>query len=174
MQAVLAPFDELHLPRIAQLLGKTNQFNLTTRRHGIAQLRAFINDPDCAHFFLRLRDRFSDHGLVSLMITLRQGDVLEIDSWLMSCRVIGRTVEATMLASACDSAVKLGCGAIRGTYIPTAQNELVKGIYGRYSFDLTGVDDGVETWVYDLKNKGPLTNEFIQVVESWENSNGSA
>jgi len=174
MQALVAPFDDFHLPRIAQLLGKTNQFNLTTRRHGVAQLRAFMENPACANFFMRLRDRFSDHGLVSLMIAQRQGSVLDIDSWLMSCRVIGRTVEATMLARACEWANRLGCESIRGTYIPTAQNEMVKGIYGKYGFELIGVNDGAETWSYDLQKHGPITNEFIQLVESWGNSNGAA
>lgn len=174
MQAVVAPFDEFHLPRIAQLIGKTNQFNLTTRRHGVARLRAFMNDPNCAHSFLRLRDRFSDHGLVSLMIALRRGKELDIDTWLMSCRVIGRTVEATMLAHLCRWAEKLGCEVIRGTYIPTAQNEMVKDIYGKYGFERVGVDGARETWLYDLRSKGMITNEFIQPLASWENSNGAA
>ena len=66
MQATIAPFNELDLPRIIQLIGKTNQFNLTTRRYNQAQVEAIVRNPACIHFTLRLRDRFADHGLVSL------------------------------------------------------------------------------------------------------------
>lgn len=173
MQAIVAPFDDFSLPRIAQLIGKTNQFNVTTRRHGMAQLRVFMNDPDYVHFFLRLRDRLSDHGLVSLLIALRQGKVLDIDTWLMSCRVIGRTVEATMLAQLCQWAERLGCESIRGTYIPAARNEMAKDVFRQFGFTRLGESAGIATWVYDLHAKGPITNEFIKIVDSWENSNGS-
>jgi FkbH-like protein len=169
MEAIVAPFDEFHLPRTAQLIGKTNQFNLTTRRHGIPQLRAFMNDPDCVHFYLRLRDRFADHGLVSLIIALREGDILDIDTWLMSCRVIGRTVEAEMLKHVCQRAAAAGCHSIRGTYIPTAHNEIVKDIFGKFGFDPLNHTDGKIIWLYDIRRKGLITNEFIQTVDSWEN-----
>jgi FkbH-like protein len=136
MQAIIAPFDELHLPRIAQLIGKTNQFNLTTPRYGMPQLRAFMSDPDYIHFWLRLRDCFTNHGLVSLMIARRQGELLDIDTWLMSCRVIDRTVEATMLEQLCQEAHQLGCTAICGTYIRTAKNAMVKDVYAKFGFDV--------------------------------------
>jgi FkbH-like protein len=165
MEAVVGPFDDLHLPRIAQLIGKTNQFNLTTRRHGLPQLQAFMNDLNCVHLFLRLRDRFTDHGLVSLMIALRQGDVLDIDTWLMSCRVIGRTVETAMLDHLCRLAEPLGCASVRGTYIPTAKNAMVADVYAKYGFELVSRHEGSTTWQYDLRLKGKITNEFIRTVE---------
>src|SRR5690606_31297971 len=62
MKALVKPFDATSLPRIVQLLGKTNQFNLTTRRHGPAEVQAFMNDPNAVHYTLTLRDRFADHG----------------------------------------------------------------------------------------------------------------
>jgi FkbH-like protein len=173
MQAIVAPFDELHLPRIVQLIGKTNQFNLTTRRHGRPQLQAFLGNPDCVHFYLRLRDRFTDHGLVSVMIALRQSDLLDIDTWLMSCRVIGRTVETMMLAYLCQRAEQLGCTSIRGTYIPTAQNGMVKDVFARFGFDLLAGSGDVFIWHYDLRTRGPITNEFIAAVESWEAYDGA-
>jgi FkbH-like protein len=172
MRAVVAPFDEFHLPRIVQLVGKTNQFNLTTRRHGMSQLRAFMADPGCVHLFLRLRDRFTDHGLVSVIIALRQGDTLDIDTWLMSCRVIGRTVEAEMLKHLCRRAEQLSCTSIRGTYIPTAKNIMVKEIFGEFGFVLVADDGGTTTWIYELPAKGQIENEFIEVDKSWETANG--
>ncbi len=168
MQAVIAPFNEVDLPRIAQLIGKANQFNLTTRRHGLPQLQAFRDDPSCVHLSLRLRDRFSDHGLVSLMIACKKGDTLDIDTWLMSCRVIGRTVEAELLKHLCKAAERLGCTTLRGTYIPTTKNAMVKDIYGKYGFALVDERDGTTTWVYDLQAQGPIENEFIETVDTWE------
>ena len=75
MEAVIAPFDEMNLSRIVQLIGKTNQFNLTTRRHGVAEVRAFMDDDRYVTSYLRLRDRFGDHGLVALMIAEQQGEI---------------------------------------------------------------------------------------------------
>ncbi|HVP72507.1 MAG TPA: HAD-IIIC family phosphatase, partial [Phycisphaerales bacterium] len=167
MQAVIEPFDEMHLPRIVQLLGKTNQFNLTTRRHGEAQVRAFMNDPNCVHWYLKLRDRFAEHGLVSMIIAKRvDGGVMDVDTWLMSCRVIGRTVESELLSHVSEAARRLGCTAIRGTYIPTAKNGMVKDIFAQFGFEKKSTAaDGTTTWLYDLKSRGPISNGFIERLE---------
>jgi FkbH-like protein len=174
MSAVVKPFDSIDLPRIAQLLGKTNQFNLTTRRHGVPQLQAFMANPDCVHLSLRLRDRFADHGLVSLAIALKRDDALDIETWLMSCRVIGRTVEAELLKHLCLHAQRLGCHKLTGTYIPTAKNGMVKDIYARFGFDKTGDDNGVTRWCYDLNAKGPIRNEFIRIEGESSSDNEAA
>jgi FkbH-like protein len=161
MQAVVAPFDDFHLPRIAQLLGKTNQFNLTTKRHGLPELRAFMANPDCVHLYLKLRDRFADHGLVSVVIALRRDGFLDIDSWCMSCRVIGRTVEDDLLNHLCRRAVALGCDRLRGTYIPTPKNQIAQDVYERFAFSLVDEQDGTTMWEYDIRAQGPIENEFI-------------
>lgn len=166
MKAIVAPFDEFQMPRVAQLIGKTNQFNLTTRRHGMSQLEAFVRDPSCVHLSLRLRDRFADHGLVGLLIAQRQQDVLDIDTWLMSCRVIGRTVEMTMLEHLCRRAEELGCTTLRGTYIATEKNAMAADAYPRCGFDLVTQQDGHGVWAYDIRAKGMITNPFIRTAES--------
>lgn len=168
MQAIVAPFEESQLPRIAQLIGKTNQFNLTTRRHGMSQLEAFLQDESYVHLALRLRDRYAEHGLVSVIIARHQGNVLDIDTWLMSCRVIGRTVETTMLEHLCRRAAELGCTSLRGTYIPTEKNAMAADAYAKCGFELIGRGEGQEVWSYDLLAKGLITNTFIKPVESWE------
>lgn len=166
MRATLGPFDEVHLPRIAQLIGKTNQFNLTTRRHSLGQLKRFVEDPDCVHFYLRLTDRFADHGLVGVLIAFRRGDVLDVDTWLMSCRVIGRTVEQEMAARLCVEAAARGCTAIRGTYVPTAKNGMVEGLFAKLGFEQSGAgeEEGSITWLYDLRKHAAIENEFIDSV----------
>jgi FkbH-like protein len=168
MTATIAPFDELSLQRIVQLIGKTNQFNLTTRRHGLAQIEAFMQDPDCVHFSMRLRDRFTDHGLVALMIALQRGHILEIDTWLMSCRVIGRTVERTMLAHLCEHAAQRGVTTIRGLYIPAAKNQLAKDAYSQFGFLAVEEVAGGQAWHYDLTSRGPIENRFIKAKSTGE------
>jgi FkbH-like protein len=166
MKAIIAPFDALHLPRIVQLIGKTNQFNLTTRRHSMPQVQAFMNDADCVHLYLKLRDRFTDHGLVGLVIARKSGDVLDIDTLLMSCRVIGRTAEHAMLARLCEEARRRGCTAIRGTFIPSAKNAMVKSLFADLGFEPENdadADGGETHWVYDLADRRAVENRFIEV-----------
>jgi FkbH-like protein len=164
MQAVVAPFDTSHLPRIAQLVGKTNQFNLTTQRHSYAALEAMMSDDSCLAFYLKLSDRLADHGLVSLLIGFVDGEVVDIDSFLMSCRVIGRTVEATMLSHLCSEATRRGCSVLRGTYTPTPKNAVVRDLYAEFGFRKVG-ETGEETyWEYDLRSSGLLSNDFISKV----------
>jgi FkbH-like protein len=164
----VVPFNEVDLPRIVQLIGKTNQFNLTSRRHGLAQVREFMRDPDTVHFSLRLSDRFGDHGLVSLLIARRRGDDLDIDTWLMSCRVIGRTIEATMLQELCSRASELGCSHLRGTYIRTAKNAVVADLFRRFGFELESEAAGTSAWVYDLRSEDQIRNRFIEVSREKE------
>lgn len=166
MRAKLGPFDDIQLPRIAQLVGKTNQFNLTTRRHSLAQLRRFAEDPECAHVYLRLKDRFADHGLVGVLIAFQRGEVLDIDTWLMSCRVIGRTVESEMAARLYIEAAARGCTVIRGTYVPSAKNGMVKDLFPRLGFEHSGktTNDGSTVWLYDLTKNTAIENEFIDSI----------
>ena len=161
MQAVVAPFDDFHLPRIAQLVGKTNQFNLTTRRHSLATLRDFMEDPSTVTMFARLEDRFTDHGLVAVLIAARHGSILDIDTCLMSCRVIGRTLEHTMLDELVHQATRIGCTTIRGTYLPTDRNGLVADLYRRLGFRPLGATDEATSWELDIGDRP--TNEFIGV-----------
>jgi FkbH-like protein len=164
MTAEIGPIDEFHLPRVAQLIGKTNQFNVTTRRHGLAQVQAMIADPHCVHFYLRLKDAFVDHGLVSVIIALQTEDSLSIDTWVMSCRVIGRTVESAMLHELCGRAIEQRCRWLAGTYIPTARNLMVRDIFSRFGFEKTGESETGTVWRYDLARCGPIPNQFIEVV----------
>src|SRR5262249_6867239 len=98
--------DEGDLPRVVQLLGKTNQFNLTTRRHGRDEVVALTAQPGAIGVTLRLRDRFGDHGLVAVMIVVPDErlsfEAARIDTWLMSCRVIGRSAEQFLLGAVVD------------------------------------------------------------------------
>jgi FkbH-like protein len=161
MRAVIAPFDELHLPRIAQLVAKTNQFNLTSRRHGVAALREFMTNDSCITRYMRLSDRLTDHGLIAVLIATVEDDAIEIDTLLMSCRVIGRTVEAELLAHLCSEAERLGRRTLRGIYVPSGKNEVVRDLYERFGFRRVGGDGETTCWEYDLRSQGAITNDFI-------------
>ena len=163
MKAVLAPFDDLHMPRIVQLIGKTNQFNLTTQRYSEGEVRTFMSEDGAGCFYLKLQDRFADHGLVSMIMARKDKTTLDIHLWLMSCRVIGRTVEAELLAQLCELAQKQGLTQLRGTYIPSTKNGMVAGIYEKFGFDkIDETEDGQTIWVYDLETKGLISNTHIE------------
>ncbi len=167
MQAEIAPFDELHLPRIVQLIGKTNQFNLTTKRRTQAEVESLMQAPDHVHFYLKLKDRFVDHGLVGLMIAHRQEETLSIDTWLMSCRVIGRTAENAMLAYLGQQAGALGCTKLRGRYIPSKKNKMVEDLFAKFGFrsidSEISVPEGSTDWEYDLSANDNFENPWIRV-----------
>ena len=91
-------FDAAGLPRIAQLVGRSNQFNLTARRYSAAELAALAEAPGVLALQFRLQDRFGDNGMVAVLIGREEGDALAIECWLMSCRVLGRQVEQACLA----------------------------------------------------------------------------
>jgi FkbH-like protein len=165
MTARIGPFDEVRLPRIVQLIGKTNQFNLTTRRHSASKVGELMEAPGSIHLYLELRDRFADNGLVGVLIATREGEAMEIDTWLLSCRVIGRTAEHTMLEQLALRAEAQGCTLLRGTYEPTEKNGIVAGLYSTLGFELVADRDGTTTWEYDLAAKGIPANEFVAVAE---------
>ncbi len=134
MEATLAEFDDVDMPRIAQLVAKTNQFNLTARRHSQAALESFRDDPAVVTMSARLRDRFADHGLIAVLVAEQRDDSLVIDTWLMSCRVIGRDLEQAMLNELAGLARARGCKTLRGIYVPSARNQLVADLYQRLGF----------------------------------------
>lgn len=134
MRAIVSDFNATDAPRIAQLINKSNQFNLTTRRRTEAEVRALLQDPSYVCFSLRLADRFGDHGLIAVVIGRLQEDGLEVDTWLMSCRVLKRQVEEETLNELVRQALARGCRWIRGVYLPTEKNGMVRDLYPRLGF----------------------------------------
>jgi FkbH-like protein len=137
MWAVFERFDDLHMPRVAQLVQRTNQFNLTTIRHSSDELSKFAEDPDYFPFYASLSDRFGDNGLISVVIGKRDADCLDIVTWLMSCRVISRRLEEFVLDRLVELARDAGLTRVRGRYIPTKKNGLVAKHYEKLGFRLS-------------------------------------
>ena len=126
----ISPFDEVNLPRIVQLINKTNQFNVTTRRRTEAEVRAVMAAGGYTQA-MRAEDRFGDNGLTGILIAIPENNVLRLDTWLMSCRVLGRKLEEAMFASLTAYAKAQGFKSILCEYIPTAKNSLVVGLFER-------------------------------------------
>ncbi len=157
MKISFAPFDELGRKRIVQLINKTNQFNLTTRRYTEAEVLAFEKSSHYVTLQVHLQDKFGDNGMISVVICKVHHDSWEIDTWLMSCRVIKRKVEEAV----CDELVTLArsCGVhkICGYYYPTEKNKLVKTHFQKLGFDCVSTEDSHEAWElvldhYQIKN----------------------
>jgi FkbH-like protein len=152
MNLVWGEFDSLSLKRVVQLVNKTNQFNLTTRRYSEAEIKAIMQNPDAVGLHLRLVDRYADHGIICVLIAKRNSeDALEVESWLMSCRVLGRDVEKASLSVLIREARRRGFKTIVGKYFPTPKNGIVRDHYSHLGFDLVAGEIGSETvWVLDL------------------------
>lgn len=128
-------FDRIGLARVVQLINKSNQFNLTMRRYTEAEVLAVMEDQDAFGLQLRLIDRFGDNGVIAIVIGRRAGGAdLVIDTWLMSCRVLGRHVEEATLDLIARQARLLDARRLIGEYIPTKKNGMVKDHYARLGF----------------------------------------
>ncbi len=151
MTAWVGPIGDLEQERSVQLIGKSNQFNLTTIRHSAADVQAMREDPNWASCVIKLKDRFGDNGLITVALAQEKEDALHIDTWLMSCRVLKRGVENLMLNSLAEEAQRRGLKKLTGTYIPTAKNVLVKDHYSSLGFEQAdALADGTTHWVLSL------------------------
>jgi FkbH-like protein len=134
MTITFQSFDEIGRARIAQLISKSNQFNLTTRRYSEAQVAEIEADPTCFTLQIRLADTFGDNGMISVIICRRDANDWQVDTWLMSCRVLGRRVEQAVLQELVRHARAFGIARIVGTYRPTERNQLVEDHYAKLGF----------------------------------------
>jgi FkbH-like protein len=137
MTAVYGPFTAVDHARVVQLINKTNQFNTTTRRYAGHEIARMMEDPKAVTLQFRLLDRVGDNGLVSTMIlrpTRADDEVLEIENWVMSCRVFGRELEFEAMNIAVDAARERGVRALVADYTPTAKNDVISKLYPSLGF----------------------------------------
>jgi len=179
MEISFAPFDLKGRERIAQLINKSNQYNLTTRRYTEAEVAQFEADPARFTLQIRLADKFGDNGMISVIICKpAEGNAWEIDTWLMSCRVLGRRVENMALRELLIHAQAAGVDALIGRYIPSARNGMVKDHYEKLGFAPHGAGeaDGETLWRIDANAQtreapmrvvrvGPLNDVILQAAE---------
>jgi len=167
MEMRVTPFDALGQARITQLINKTNQFNLTTRRYAERDVEAAMADKDTVTFQIRLTDKYGDNGMIAVVIAKpspRPGELM-IDTWLMSCRVLGRQVEQATLNLLVDEARRRGYRAVIGEFRPTEKNGLVRDHYAKLGFEEDGTDDaGGSFWRLPIENYVP-TQTHIKIGE---------
>ncbi len=154
MVGTFSKFNSIDLPRVAQLVNKSNQFNLTTKRRTESELALLMSDPNYVCFSLRLEDRFGDHGLISVLVCSVHPEIsaLEVDTWLMSCRVLKRQVEELVCNEIVSIAEHRDLKYIQGTFMPTSKNSMVRDLYPRLGFDTVEVSE--QTTEYRLSVDG--------------------
>jgi len=156
MRLMWRKFDHVGLQRITQLINKTNQFNLTTRRYTYEDLLALALHDRSLGLQLRLIDKFGDNGIIGIIIgRLDDHSRLQIDTWLMSCRVLGRQVELATLNLVAAEAKKMGASSLLGEYIQTKKNEIVRDHYSKLGFSLESHHDAYTSYTLDLATFKP-------------------
>ena len=161
MRATVGRCDAATLDRVTQLIHKTNQFNLTTRRHSLEQVRQLAAARDARVVWLRLEDRFGDLGLIAVGIVRVEGQVGRIDTLLMSCRVMGRGVETAFLAYLVEQARELGAVRLLGEYLPTAKNGMVRDLYRDHGFVVLEHGDARSLFELPEDHSGPRWPEHM-------------
>jgi FkbH-like protein len=179
MSVMFGPLQTVDLARVAQLIGKTNQFNMTIRRHSLEEVARFAADDRCLTLQFRLVDRFGDNGLVSVMILvpdpqMRMPDLLEIDTWVMSCRVFGRQLEREAMNIAVETAGRMGMQVFCADYIPTAKNGVVSELYPGLGFKRSGqetaLQDGTTRWFLRLSDYVPQPTHIARRSDQHDGS----
>lgn len=169
MKAQIGAFDPAYFSRIAQLTNKSNQFNLTTHRYSQSEIEQIAADPQYLTLCGRLEDKFGDNGVVSIVIGRKEKDVLQIELWLMSCRVLKRDMEYAMMDTLVKQCRDCGIRQIYGYFYPTAKNAMVKDFYALQGFEKLEEDvDENAKWSFRIPEQYILKNQVITVMESFK------
>lgn len=164
MRCELGAFDPPHLARITQLINKTNQFNLTTRRYTDAETAACAADPDCLTLYGRLSDKFGDNGIVTAVIGQVEDGTLTIALWVMSCRVFQRGLEYAVFDRLCELCRARGIHTIRGIFRPTPKNLPAAGFYATIGFEKISETPEETVYRYAVPETGGPRNQVMEVV----------
>jgi FkbH-like protein len=155
MEAVFTTGGDVGWSRFAQLINKSNQFNLTTRRYSEAEIVSLVADPTTLTLQVRLTDRFGDNGMICAIVAVPDASDWVLDTWVMSCRVLGREVEQMVLNRVAAEAQARGIKRLIGSYRPTERNGMVKDHYARLGFTRIGSEEAEDRWVLDLAGFTP-------------------
>lgn len=164
MKGEIKAFAPVYMSRIAQLTNKSNQFNLTTKRYSQTEIEEIAADSGYITLYGKLEDKFGDNGVVSLIIGKKRENILDIDLWLMSCRVLKRDMEYAMMDELVDVCSKQGIATIYGYYYPTAKNAMVKDFFALQGFELVDEkENGDRIWRFDITKDYEKKNRVIKV-----------
>lgn len=151
------------VPRLAQLAQRANQFNMTTKRYSEAQIREFCADRHVRVLYCACSDRFSDEGIVGMAVLRDSGAEWVLDSFLLSCRVLGWGIERALIDGVICVAASVGATALRGEYLPTSRNGLAEGFYRDLGFTSVPSDAGGAAWSLALPVAERFVPEWVQL-----------
>ncbi len=152
MEATINKTTPFQVPRIAQMTQKTNQFNLRTQRYTESDIKRFMEDENHEVYFLSLADKFGDNGIVGTAIINIDGEAAFIDSFIFSCRALGRTAETALLNYIIDDVKSTGLKKLEGEYLPTKKNMPCKDFYKDHGFEGKGGKWGINLDDYQHKH----------------------
>lgn len=166
MRAEINHVSHSNIKRVVQLINKTNQFNLTTKRLTSSEVAGMMDSEKFILLYGRLEDRFGDNGIVSVLIARREDRQAIIELFLMSCRVLKRDLEKAMLDRLVLECKEFGITQLLGLYYPTAKNKLVKNLYAELGFERISEDSyGNSVWKFGVAEQYILKNTVIKVKE---------
>jgi FkbH-like protein len=164
MVAEIKRIPPLYLERATQLTNKTNQFNVTTKRYNLSEFQEILQDDRYIALYGRLRDKYGDNGLVTILVGLIQQNELHIDLWLMSCRVLKRGLEMAMFDQLVIHAQEKQVVTIIGYYYPTAKNDMVSGLFRDLGFkNITNSGNVYTQWKFEISNDLSNKNTVIEI-----------
>ncbi len=164
MQAEIGPVSQDRIERVSQLINKTNQFNLTTRRYSAAEVEALASQENTLLFCGRLSDRFGDNGITSAMVVPIKGDMANIELWVMSCRVFKRHLEYAMFDALVVALKERGVKVLHGSWLKTTKNMLVREFYDSLGFELEREEADSRHYRYRIPSEYTPKNTVIQML----------
>lgn len=163
MKAVVAPIGQPERERAVQLINKTNQFNPTTRRTDAPELDRRLDDREDVALYAKLKDKFGDNGIVSILLAGVKGDIAEIDTWVMSCRVFNRQLEHAVFDELVRRCKDKGVKHIVASYQPTEKNGYVQDLYDKLGFERVAEAGDVRRYRFDVVDTWEELNRLIEI-----------
>jgi FkbH-like protein len=168
MRVYIEPINSTNVARAAQMTQKTNQFNATTRRYTEAEITAMLLTGQYKGLAVRVVDTFGDNGIVGLLLARKIGKVCDVDTFLLSCRVINRAIEAVMLHWLTSNALKEGFEAVEGWIHVTERNVPVRDLYASHGFSAIESNERSTRWRLELRNAHIAVPEWFQITDGTE------
>ena len=160
-KVIIKEVDEFSLPRTSQLILKTNQFNLTTKRYQESDIHMMVNDPNFIVGCAQVEDKFGDNGITGVFIVKKENEVeWKIDTFLMSCRIMGRDIEKCIIAHIINKAQENGIKTVKADFYPTQKNKPIENFLSNCKF----VKDG-DSWSYTIKSKIKFPEYITMMIE---------
>ncbi len=152
-----------HIPRIAQLTQKTNQFNLTTKRYTENEIEDFITSPNAIVYAFNVADKYGSFGLTGVLIAVINENTATVDTFLMSCRVIGRNIESAFIEEVMNDLKKVGVQTLKATFLKTSKNEQTEFFYEKMNFNLLQSSSDEKNYEFELNNIESNKESYIQI-----------